>query len=194
MYLITLYKLLILVVFGPAVKDLGSDDYRTREAAEARLSSWASFCCPLLDKDFKDIEQRRRARRILEGIIPDNPPPIGLLSGKPLLEWCKPVCAYGSIGSRPSLEYMLTWARPDTTARFFLIVHYYGERARTQWLWKDWQLDSDGRQATRLLCRDMRLIGIPPSGIRLLLDYLRHREEAMSIYPSEKIGMGRVRR
>lgn len=56
---------------------------------------------------------------------------------------------------------------------------YYGERARTQSLWREWHADSDGREATRLLVRDLLTLGVPPAVTRKLVDFMRCREERL---------------
>ena len=159
------------IAFGSDVQALSDNDFAVREAAEARLTRWGDLAWPVLDRHFADLERRRRARRILAQIVPQNTPPIALLSGNPLPEWILPdnTCR---IGHSTEPCWRLTWLRPDKHAPLIHIIRFYGERARTQWTWKDWQIDRDGREATRLLARDLTAVGVPPIFVRQLVDHM----------------------
>ncbi len=181
-----MYRLLILLAFGPSVHNLGSDDYQTREAAEARLSRHVYLCWPLLDSCYNnpqtDLETRTRIRRIIRKVIPNNPPPISLLSGNPMPEWYYLDSSYVTISYiRPGIQWRLGYMRPDTSAPLHSVIHHYGEKARTQYQWKDWHIDSDGRRATQLFCKDLLRFGIPPCLVSRLIDYLRAKEDRLSL-------------
>lgn len=169
--------LLLWIVFAGDIRALGSHDYYEREAAEARLTKWCALAYPLLDRKFDDLEVARRVQRIRYQGIPVHLPPIGVLAGKPTFEWAKGTVSY--IGPRPEgADWQLMWIKPDVQKSQplrYVIVHY-GERARTQFRWADWQSDEDSREAMRLLVCDLTKAGVPTPFIRILLDYVRQRE------------------
>lgn len=173
-------SLLVLhVVFGDDIRNLGADDFCVREDAETRLVVWADLCWPLLDRNSPDCEVRRRSRRIIGKAIPQNHSPIALLGGRPMTDWIRDGST--SIGTRPGLDWQLGWIRPDPFGVFLPIIWYYEGRCKTQHLWKDWHSAADSRNATAALCRDMLAIGVPPPLIRLLCEYLKRREKEVSM-------------
>src|SRR4051794_28749655 len=109
----SLYTVTLWVIFQPDVAALSADDYAAREAAEARLTRWVDLTWPLLDRNFDNAEQRRRARRVLERAVPRCYPPIAVLSGRPVAEWVRPGCSYSTIGRRPSPAWHLGYLQPD---------------------------------------------------------------------------------
>jgi hypothetical protein len=174
-----MYAFLLMVLFGADVKNLGADEYATREAAEARLTYWCDVCWPLLDKSFSDPEVRRRAQRIKNHIMPLNYSPISFISGSPLIEWQWNHAI--SVGVRPKDGcWYMSYTKPDSSAFLFSIIKYYGEKARTQYTWKEWHADADGREATRLLTQDMLRVGMPPVLVRCFTDWLNKKEKLLS--------------
>jgi hypothetical protein len=160
--------LLLWLAFGADVRDLGADDFAVREAAEARLSRYADLAYPLLARRFEDLEQRRRAERVLAGVFPRTWRPIAMLSGRPLLEWARPGDhnAFSQSGLPPGDGWVLLWLQPDPFAPLAPLVRHYHERARTQTKWRDWMSASDAREATRLLAHDLLSLGLHPAAVR----------------------------
>ena len=180
--------LIAFFVFWPEVVALGGDNYSQRELAEARLVWWSTLSYKVVgvSKNSTDPERRRRIRRVLRAAVSNEYPPIAILSGKPLAEWCEGANYVGTIStSRPTgPEWRLGWLQPDKDTRCIplrMLVYYYGERARTQCAWKDWHLDEDGRRATELLCKDLISLGVPLPVITAFLDYLKHREARLCL-------------
>lgn len=182
-----MYTFLLLVVFTPDIDALASEDFDTREQAEAHLTYWGDLAYPLLQRNFTDLEKNRRARRIVGRTLPASYPPLSLLSGRPMLEWGSFECKYQTIGTRPGPEWSLVYTRPDPNAYLAKLIHHYGERARTQYIWKDWHTDRDGREATRRLCKDLLALGVPPSALRGFTGWLEAREMKASAL-LEKLG------
>jgi hypothetical protein len=174
-----MYQIALWLVFSPDVAALASDEYAVREAAEARLSRFADLTWPLLDRSFTDCEQRRRARRVVAQAIPQSYPPLALLSGSPLAEWQMPATNCHSVGLCPGLGWHMAWVRPDPAAPLGFLIHYYGERTRTQYTWRDWQSAADGREATRLLVRDLLNVGVPAPVVRELVGWMQRNEDRL---------------
>lgn len=178
----SLTRSLLARVFAHDLRALGDDDFDARERAEAKLTHLGGLVYHVLPVDSRDLEVRRRARRIQGRVIPDVCPPIALLAGTPLPEWGRADSEAIALGARPRGEgWYLTWLRPDVNAPWLgrRLINHYGERARSQNLWKDWQSDSDGRIATRMLVEDLLRVGLPPEVIRRGLEVLREREERL---------------
>lgn len=182
----SLYKLILWLCFAPSLNALGGDSFREREDAEAVLTQFGDITWPLLQRVANDpttpAEPRRRARRALQAILrlDSRCPPLSLLSGRPLTEWALPEASYGVIGARPGAEWRLAWMRPDPHAPLAAVVRHYGDRARSQYTWRDWHSDADGREATRLLCTDLLRYGVPPALVRLLQERLYGAEQHCS--------------
>lgn len=168
--------------------ELGSDDYDRRAAASVRLEAVADYVWPYLPASHPDPEIRRRLRAARERVVPVHPAPIGLLGGTPLAEWTclSPGGSSNLINRvRPTPAYSLSWLRPDPYAPIFTVVRIYGERTRTQSAWRDWQLDADGREATRLLAEDALRLGVPAFFVRRFLALLAAREAALDPQPAK---------
>lgn len=176
-----MWEALLWLAFHGDIADLGAEEFTVREAAEARLMRWSDLTWPLLTRRFDDCEQQRRARRIVARTLPTSFPPLSLLSGVPLREWCQGEAFYGTITPcRPGPGWRLGWLRPDPAAPLAPLIHRYGERARTQHAWRDWAQVADDREATRLLATDLLKCGVPPAGVRALCRWLEAKEEALS--------------
>lgn len=172
--------LLAWALFSRDVDALAAPDFAVRQAAEARLSRWAWLTWRLCDRPFADLEQRRRARRIVEHALPRHHPPIAVLAGQPLPEWVSADGERVQMGGRPGESWRLAWLCPDRRNPLFVLVRRYGERTRSQSAWVDWQLDIDGREATRLLVRDLLRAGVPTPAVQGLLGWMRWREEGLA--------------
>jgi hypothetical protein len=191
--MLLVYKLILSLTFSSDIAALSADDFADREAAEARLGCRIDLTWPLLDRRFRCPERDRRARRIMSRVLPSSPPPLAVLSGKPLCEWETSVSASPGyyrrqVGGYPGPEWHLAWIKPSWYGQHGIhqardpvsfLVWLYGERARTQWVWTDWQSTSDSREGTRLLCHDLLHLGVPPCILRRLLDWMADREEAL---------------
>lgn len=183
-----LSHILLLALFGPDVRDLEADDFAVRQAAEARLTRWADVCWPLLNRPFAHPERRRRARRVLAHVVPERCPPIALLSGRAQPEWhfagdpeADTWATRQRIGDRPGIEWHLAYLLPDPHDPPALrgLIWLYHQRSRSEFTWKDWHSDADGRAATRLLVRDLLALGVPAPAIRTLVGWMRAREQAL---------------
>jgi hypothetical protein len=178
-----MYAAVLWIVFQSDIAALGSASYAERQAAEARLSLWVDVAWPALNRPFSDCEQRRRARRVLASAIPQGVPPIALLAGNPTPEWQRAQTCHSVIGTRPGPDWQLAWLRPDQRSSLRWVVRYYGERSRTQSLYRDWHSDADGREATRLLVNDLLTLGVPPPVIRGLLNRMEQAEQRLADTP-----------
>lgn len=170
---------ILYLLFLPDLRALGAPEFAIRERAEARLSLHADLVYSLLPVSSPDLEVRRRARRVRARAVPEALPPIALLSGCPLAEWHQPDSQAVCIGTRPGPDWCLAWLRPAPHAPLSWLVGWYHERARTQVFWRDWHSNQDGREATRLLVRDLAGLGVPPVLVRRLVAHLQAREQAL---------------
>jgi hypothetical protein len=177
---------ILFFVFARDVADLKADDFQVRQCAEARLARWSSLSWRACDRRFDDLEQRRRARRVVRSEIPDTYPPIAVLTGRCIPEWRPCDSDYDTyrIGPRPNPGWMLSWLYPNKRSPLFFIVRHYGERTRTQSAFPDWHLDADGREATRLLVRDMLAAGVPVTAVRAMIDRMATLEARLADYRS----------
>lgn len=180
--------MLLYLLFLPDLRALGAPEFAIRERAEARLSLYADLVYPLLPVNSSDLEVRRRARRVRALAVPEAMPPIALLAGRPTTEWwTRSEDPEGRIhiGTYPGEEWTLTWIRPDQYAPGLarVVMQCYGERARTQWMWRDWHSVPDGREATRLLVDDLVRVGVPPVLLRRMISHLRAKERALYASP-----------
>jgi hypothetical protein len=82
-----MWHLIILCCFQADVDRLRHPDFAVRQAAEERLTVWRDLTWPLLDRPFSDVEQRRRARRIVQATFGSNPAPLPFLAQHCYLEW-----------------------------------------------------------------------------------------------------------
>lgn len=183
-------KLLILLAFFSSdIQALGSDDYLTRERAEARLTRFGDLVYPLLEINYKDAERNRRTKRIAATVIPTSYPPIALLGTSYTLEWGTPNDYAGYISPRREDEsHFIMWIRPTSSVgwRSFLVQHY-GEKARTQYCWKEWHSTSDSCHATNIMVRDLKMLGVPAFLIRKFIYYLNHKEiNVMVVHKNSK--------
>ena len=178
--------LLLWCLFRGDVDALAADEFATREAAEAHLCQWSDLAYPLLQRDFTDREQRRRARRIVASAVPAHLPPLTLLSGHPIPEWWK-LADEGwdgphwrvQMGPCPGRGWMLAYLRHDARGMWAGVSRRYCERARSQTIWRDWDLLADSREATRLLVRDLIACGVPPVVVRAFCRWLEAKEVAL---------------
>jgi hypothetical protein len=178
-----MYSVVLWFVFHGDIAALGSNSYAERQAAEARLCQWVDVAWPALNRHFSDCEQRRRARRVMASAIPQSLPPIALLAGKATPEWQRFDTCHSVIGTRPGPDWRLAWLRPDQRSSLAWVVRYYGERARTQSVYRDWHSDADGREATRLLVQDLLALGVPPPVIRSFLSRMEQAEQRLAETP-----------
>lgn len=156
------YYLLLWCAFGDSVRDLGAESFDARVVAEVRLARWAYLTWPLLDGQHRDLEVRYRSRRILARAGVGQYRPIAILSGRPMREWVwAGASSCSHVGTSPGPEWEVAWLRPDASAPLRGVIHHYGERTRTQTTWADWHSIDDSRAATRLLERDLTVLGLP---------------------------------
>jgi hypothetical protein len=179
-----MYALVLLLMFGGSIQDLASDDFRTRQTAEARLDRWGWFVWPLLERRFGDLEQRMRARRIMRRMIGaaiDDPPmwlwhkPGGVFMGKGNkftgLGWSNcPLLLNPAVlitGWPDREDDRGTWPHPVVT----LLV--YGVPDQNRVCWSHVKL----RARTRWVATGLLRAGVPRSWVDVLLRQLRRNEK-----------------
>lgn len=173
--------LLLSLFFASDVQDLGSDSFAAREGAEARLRAHSWLAWRACDRPFADPEQRRRAARVVEhglGAGPWAPLSLALTPQEAVREYWSHLERDGYLETRfcrcqdqePGPDYSLAWilASQRGGPRAWIARHYL-ERARTQHVWKDWYTIPEQRTASRLLARDLEILGAPRELTRWLL-------------------------
>lgn len=163
-------RLLVLLLFSGDVRDLGAPGHAVREAAEARLRRWAWLALPAFDREFRDPERRRRARRLADaetGFPGDDPPPV-LAAAVP---WVGPGATHwpyldgdqGRTLTHVVCPWWLVRAAPDRAKGFVSegVVH-------ACWL----------REATAGCYRWLRRAGLPPRLLDRAVGVMRGRERS----------------
>jgi hypothetical protein len=181
-------NLIVQVVFSSDVRDLAADDFETREQAEERLLKWGSWTWKLLDRPFRDAEQRKRARRIVDrhfrALAGAEAPVITTLCPRqPWTEWCFEHNEIGRAGwRRPcGAGWRLGWMKVDPLEswdrckRSRLVRAYLG-RYPADPRWPTWRPTWQLREATNSLTRDLLRAGWSEPSVRVLLAWMRWRE------------------
>jgi len=174
-------ELILWLAFSGAVRDLGADDYETREQAQNWLERHDWLAWRLCERQFDCPEQRRRARRVVERYLrcTDEPLPVLVaLCREPVREWQRgqSYCRRPPPGGR---GWVFAWCHPGQGGCLAGLAHCYLRRVRsTTHPWPGWYSVADAQAATALLVRDLLRLGVPAPAVRGLLGWMRAREAA----------------
>lgn len=151
------YYVVLWCAFGSDVCDLGAESFDARQAAEARLQRWSWLARPLLFRHFTDLEQNKRASRILMNDMGSGPwVPLPERTG------CD-IKIYNATVNPSTYEW---WCRQPID----WLTWCYLEKAGC-WSYRNahYCTHEQAQEASRLLARDLYSLGMPVSWVRLWL-------------------------
>lgn len=71
-----MFYVVLFFIFHPYVEGLASESYETREKSQEVLKKYDWISWRVLTSDFKDLEQKKRASRLVKGVFNLSDPPV----------------------------------------------------------------------------------------------------------------------